>query len=104
LKKWQVGYNQGMYRKTSYQVNDEQVNALELPIQHDQRREVVKRATAIRMLHLGYDPEEVAQVQLVGRTTISNGWLRWNANGIEGLANRPKRGRPSKGTTDYWKR
>ncbi|MCU0499235.1 MAG: helix-turn-helix domain-containing protein [Anaerolineae bacterium] len=77
---------------------------MELAIQRNQCHEVVKRATAISMLHLGYDPEEVAQVQLVGRTTISNWWLRWNANAVEGLANRPKRGRPSKGTTDDWKR
>jgi transposase len=41
-------------------------------------------------------PEQVAEMQAVSNPTIY-GWIdRWRSDGVEGLANRPKSGRPPK--------
>ena len=91
-----------MNKKTNYHLQSEEVQQMEAAIHHDRRAEVVQRATAIRMLHLGYKAGEVAEVLLVQRTSISNWWRRWQAGGVEGLANRPISGRPAKGSDEYW--
>jgi len=67
---------------------------VEHAIRSDMRAEVRQRATAIRLLHLGKDPKEVAEALAISLPTVYNWRTRWRAGGLEGLANRPKSGRP----------
>lgn len=90
-----------MTKKNKNELSAEAVKSLEEAIAHDKRREVVKRATGIRLLHLGYSPEEVAQMLVVEAATIYNWRKRWRKGGVEGLANRPRSGRPRHATVDY---
>lgn len=68
---------------------------------HEPRPEVRQRATAVHLLHLEHKPVEVAKMIAVTPATIYNWWQRWKKGGIEGLANRPKTGRPSKADANY---
>lgn len=87
--------------KIKYQLTEEQVEILEQAIRHDGRTAVRQRATAIRMLHLGKHPSEVAEVLAVSVPTLYNWHARWRQAGLEGLANRPKSGRPRKANEAY---
>jgi len=58
---------------------------------------VVQRSIAIRLLHLGHWPEEVAEMQAASKPTIYGWW----SGGIEALANQPKSGRPPKADDAY---
>src|SRR4030065_1673679 len=85
-----------MAERLKYQKTDEEIKILEQAIRHDERPEVRQRATAIRMLHLESHPTEVAKGMAVSLPTLYNWHARWKKNGLEGLANRPKSGRPGK--------
>ena len=90
-----------MAERIKYQLTDEEVELLEEAIRHDERPEVRQRATAIRMLHLGNHPNEVANVLAVSLPTLYNWHARWRKAGLQGLANRPKSGRPQKANEAY---
>jgi transposase len=90
-----------MAERVNYQLKDDEVALLEQAIRHDERPEVRQRATAIRMLHLGKHPTEVADVLAVSLPTIYNWHARYREAGLEGLANRPKSGRPGIADEDY---
>jgi transposase len=77
------------------------LKVVEDTIAHDKRPEVVKRAMALRFLHQGHSTEEVAEMMLGGVSTVYTWWRRWEAEGVAGLANKPKSGRPSKATEEY---
>lgn len=89
-------------RKRDYTLTAEQVEQLEQVIERDKRSEVAQRATAIRLLHLGHSTTEVAAMFLVSGMTVRNWFMRYKADGLEGLGNRAKPGRPSKITPAYW--
>lgn len=65
---------------------------------------VVKRASMIHNLHQGYAPAEVAQLHHVSEATVYNWFNRYQAEGIEGLKNKPKSGRPPKADASYRQR
>lgn len=90
-----------MAERIQYELTDEEVALLEQAIRHDERPEVRQRATAIRMLHLGKHPSEVAEVLAVSLPTIYNWHANWREEGLEGLANRPKSGRPAIADEEY---
>ena len=87
--------------RTVYQLKPKELAEIERAIRQDKRAEVRQRATVIRLLHLGHKPEAVAQQQLISVPTIYNWHKLWREQGLEGLANRPKPGRPSKATEGY---
>jgi transposase len=87
--------------RTVYQLKRKELAEIERVMRQDKRAEVRQRATVIRLLHLGYKPEAVAEQQRVSVPTIYNGHRLWREQGIDGLANRPKTGRPSKATEAY---
>lgn len=93
-----------MPKARSYRLTKTELRAVEAAIRRDKRPEVRQRCTAIRLLHLGHKPEEVARMQAVSIPTIY-GWIdRWWAGGVEGMANRPKSGRPAKADEAYSRR
>ena len=62
----------------------------------DKRPAIRQRCTAIRLLHLGYKPGEVAEMQAVSIPTIYAWIKRWHKGGVEELATKPRSGRPAK--------
>ena len=67
----------------------------------DRRAEVRQRAAALRAVYLGKAVKDVALVLAVTEATIYN-WLKaWQAEGVEGLANEPRPGRPRKADERY---
>ena len=87
--------------RTVYQLKPKDLAKVETAMRQDKRAEVRQRATVIRLLHLGHKPEAVAEQQLVSVPTIYNWHRLWREQGIAGLANKPKTGRPSKATDEY---
>ena len=90
-----------MPKAQNYQLPKEEMKAIETAIKHDRRSEVVQRCIAIRLLHLGHKPEQVAEMQAVSKPTIYGWFHRWQNGGIEALANQPKSGRPPKADDAY---
>jgi putative transposase len=86
----------------NYQLSEEEAQIIAHAIQHDPRGEVVRRATAVQMLHLGIGMETVTQVLGVADNAVYEWHERWREEGLEGLANRPKSGRPRKTSEAYW--
>jgi putative transposase len=84
-----------MAKRLNTQLTDEELITIEQAIRHDERARVRQRATAIHMLHLGKSPGEVAEVMAVTRATVYNWHSRFRAEGLAGLVNRPRSGRPS---------
>ena len=70
---------------------------LKEPCRQEKRSEVRQRATVIRLLHLGHKPEAVAEQQMVSVPTIYNWHKLWREQGIEGLANKPRKRTPAQG-------
>ena len=90
-----------MPKAQDYHLTEEELKAVETVIKHDKRPEVVQRSMAIRLLHLGHQPEQVAEMQAVSKPTIYGWFHRWQSGGVEGLANRPRSGRPPKADDAY---
>ena len=87
--------------RTVYQLKRKELAEVEKAIRHDKRAEVRQRAKVIRLLHLGQKPAAIAEQQMVSVPTIYNWHKLWREQGREGLANRPKTGRPAKATEAY---
>jgi transposase len=89
-------------RTRNYTLSDEAVQQLEAVIRDDQRVTVVQRATAIRMLHLGHTSVEVSKLLLVSSVSVRTWFERFQAEGVAGLVNRARSGRPRQATQAYW--
>jgi len=90
-----------MAKRINYQLSDEQMQQVERAIAHDPRPEVVRRATAIRLLDEGHKPQAVADMLATSRASVNNWHQRWREGGIEGLANEPIPGRRPKADANY---
>lgn len=84
-----------------FSLSREQLEMVEEAIKFDERPGVVKRAMALRLLHYGHRPEAVAEMLLVTASTIYQWHHRWVAEGLDGLVDRPKSGRPRKANEKY---
>lgn len=91
----------GMSRRIDFTLSDEQRAEVEQAINHSPVPEVRQRAIAIRLLHLGHQPEAVAEMMAVAPSTIWNWHRRYRAEGLSGLAHRAKSGRPNKADANY---
>lgn len=90
-----------MPKARDYHVSNEDLAVIETAIRHDKRAEVRQRCTVIHLLHLGYKVEQVAEIQTVSEPTIYGWYDRWREGGVEGLAYRPRSGRPLKADDEY---
>jgi transposase len=90
-----------MPKARNYHLTEQEKTAVETAIRRDKRPEVRQRCTAIRLLHMGHKPEEVAEMQVVSKPTIYSWIERWRNGGIEALANQRKSGRPLKADDAY---
>lgn len=90
-----------MPKARDYHLTEQELADVEAAIRRDKRPEVRQRCMVIRLLHLGHKPEEIAEMQAVSKPTIYGWYDRWVNGGVEGLANRPKSGRPLKTDDAY---
>src|SRR4030095_4091833 len=90
-----------MQKRLSFQLTEAGLQEIVEAIKHDKRPEVRQRAMGLRLLHEGKSPKEVAELLGVSQPTVYDWHHRWQGEGIEGLANRPKPGRPVKATDSY---
>src|SRR5512145_2253355 len=90
-----------MSRRINFTLTAEQLAELEQAITSSPYPEVRQRAIAIRMLHLGQPPEHVAAMVMVTSNTIYAWHKRWREDGLAGLRDRDRSGRPSKANAGY---
>lgn len=90
-----------MPKTLSFQLTAEGLRAIVEAIKHDKRPEVRQRAMGLRLLHEGKAPKAVAEFLSVSQPTVYDWHHRWQSQGVEGLANRPKSGRPVKANPKY---
>lgn len=90
-----------MSRRIDFMLTEAQLTKLEQAINTSPYPEVRQRAIAVRMLHLGQHPEQVAQVVMVTSNTIYAWHKRWRGHGIAGLRDEQRIGRPSKADQAY---
>lgn len=90
-----------MPKRIDFQLKSEDLRQIEQAIQSAPEPEVRQRAIALRLLHLGQSPEQVAQVVLVTANTIYDWHKRWREQGLAGLRDRQRSGRPSKADSAY---
>lgn len=92
-----------MPKTLTFQLPEKGLREIVEAIKHDKRAEVRHRAMGLRLLHEGKSPKEVASLTGVSQPTVYDWHHRWQRAGVEGLANRPKSGRPAKATDSYVK-
>ncbi len=90
-----------MPKQIDYQLNETELSQIEASLKRSKSARVVKRATAIRMLHLGQKPQEVAEVLSVSLPTVYEWFHRFRAEGRAGLDHHPKSGRPPRADEKY---
>lgn len=90
-----------MPKVLTFHLSEEALQELAQAIKHDKRPEVRQRAMGLRLLHEGQTPQAVAELMSVSQPTVYDWHHRWQADGLEGLANRPKSGRPLKADKNY---
>ncbi len=82
-------------------LRNDDILKLEAAMATDKRAEVRQRAAALRAVHLGQPVKAVAWVLAVSEARIYN-WLKaWHADGVEGLANHARPGRPRQADEAY---
>lgn len=90
-----------MPKRKDFTLTDEQVNSLAEAIRRDKRPEVVRRATAVHLLHQGERVADVAKTLSASKPIIYAWHDRFLGEGVEGLADKPKPRRRRKVTDEY---
>ena len=93
-----------MPRALNFTLSENELELAAKAVKTDKRPEVRQRAMGLRLLHEGYTPKEVAEIMSVSQPVVYDWHHRWQANGLEGLAHRPKSGRPRKAGPSYVER
>ena len=84
-----------MPKTIDFTLNETELSQIERILKVSKSSRLVKRATAIRMLHLGHNAAEVGQALSVSTPTVYSWFHRWKAEGLPGLEHHPKSGRPA---------
>lgn len=90
-----------MSRRIDFTLTAEQLAELEQAINQSPYPEVRQRAIAIRMLHLGQHPKQVGEMVRVTSNTIYAWHKRWREQGLTGLRDGHRTGRPNKADDAY---
>jgi len=90
-----------MAKSLNFTLTENDLKLLAKAIRSDKRPEVRQRAMGLRLLHEGTPPKEVANLTSVSQPTVYDWHHRWREGKVEGLANRPKSGRPPKADAKY---
>lgn len=90
-----------MPKRLNYQLNESELQQIEQAIKTAAEAQVRQRALGIRLLHLGKKPEEVAELLSVTTGTVYNWHGRWREQGLPGLSDAPRSGRPALADESY---
>lgn len=90
-----------MPKQLKLQLDEAGKKIIETAMKTDERAEVRQRATAIRLLDRQHSPSEVAAMLAVSLASVYTWIHRWESEGLEGLANRPKQPGRRKVTPAY---
>lgn len=93
-----------MPKSLNFTLTESDLEIVVQAVKSDKRAEVRQRAMGLRLLQEGQTPKEVAEIMAVSQPTVYSWHHRWQENGLEGLANRPKSGRPRKTDCRYVER
>lgn len=85
----------------NYTLTEEELDQIQSVMRHSSKAEVRQRATAIHLLHCGQSPQEVSELMAVSQGSIYNWHKRWREEGLGGLKNKPKSGRPTNADANY---
>lgn len=91
-----------MPKQLNYTLTENEESVIKQAMKASDAR-MVKRATVIHNLHQGYHPTEVAAIHGISLTSVYNYFNHFKANGIDGLTDHPRSGRPRKATPEYIK-
>ena len=94
--------NRKTTKTNKYLLTEDELEIVRDAVKSDNRIEVVKRASALRLLPEGKHGEVVADLMGVGVSSVYNWRKRWQEGQLEALVNRPIAGRPSKLNDAYW--
>ena len=90
-----------MPKALNFTLTESELEIIAKAVKFDKRPEVRQRAMGLRLLHEGQTPQGVAELMAVSQPTVYKWHHRWLVDGLEGLANRPKAGRPRKADDKY---
>jgi transposase len=90
-----------MPKKINYTLTTEQLQIIESAIKSHPDLRVRPRAQMIRLLHLGHKPQEVGEFLSVTGALVYFWHSRWRESGLDGLADKPRPGRPKAGGDAY---
>lgn len=83
-----------MPKRINYQLSETELGQIETAQRTSPDPRVRQRATGLRLLHVGKKPGEVAELLNVSQATIFNWHAEWRAEGLAGLADKLRSGRP----------
>ena len=92
-----------MPKKVDYTLNTEQLSEIRSGMKSRDAK-VAKRASMLYNLHQGYRPDQVSKIHAVSTGTVYNTFNRYQIEGLSGLANKAKSGRPPKADEAYLQR
>jgi len=90
-----------MPKKINYSLTIEELTTLEQTIKKDSDLRVRQRAQMIRLLHKGYKPAQVADLLAIKVNQVYWWHRRWRDEGLVGLADRVRSGRPKSADEAY---
>ena len=93
-----------MPKRIDYTLTEKQINEIEQAIKNHPELQVRARARIIRLLHMGYKRPQVAHLLSISKSQVHYWYNRWLAEGIEGLSDLPRSGRPTVTTDEYNKK
>lgn len=83
-----------MPKKINYTLNESELLTIEQAIKSNPNGRVQQRALIIRLLHKGRKPDEVADILSVSVGQVYWWHKRWRQEGLEGLSDKERSGRP----------
>lgn len=94
-------HTKGMPKQIDFRLDETELSIIEESLKRSASARVVKRATAMRMLHLGQKPQAVSEVLSVSLPTVYGWFHRFRAEGAAGLDHHSKSGRPPTADESY---
>lgn len=94
-------HHRKMPKKINYTLTTESITLIEQAIKNHDDLRVRERATIIRMLHLGKKPNEIGELLSIQPSKVYYWHKRWREEGLDGLADKPRSGRPKAADEQY---
>jgi putative transposase len=89
-----------MPKKINYTLSNRELLTIEQAIKNHPDLRLRERARMIRLLHQGYTHEEIGDLLAISDAQVYYWHKRWREEGLEGLSDKPRSGRPPVGTEE----